>query len=164
MLDAFHQRCSPASLLRRWGRTHLPHPVLGRLLSHTESWLGLGGDGKPIALVSAGPLSREAGVFDLGLQVADTWHRRGIGTLLARHAAEHAHTLGAHTLSAYTEASNEPMLRLLDRLGLVHHIRHGSHLDVRLPLGAGPPRISSLLTLQGTHAPQRPGGEGSDPA
>lgn len=136
LVDAFHQRCCPSSLLRRWGRKHLPPRTLGQLLSHTECWLGLGVDNEPVALVCTGPVSREKGVFDLGLQVADDHQRRGIGTALARHAAEHAHARGAHSLSAYTEASNQPMLRLLRRLGPVRHTRHGSHLDVRLHLAA----------------------------
>ncbi|WP_435217667.1 GNAT family N-acetyltransferase [Streptomyces sp. bgisy034] len=105
-------------------------------MSHTECWLGLGTDNEPVALVCTGPVSREPGVFDLALQVADDHQLRGIGTALARHAAEHAHIRGAHTLSAYTEASNQPMLRLLHRLGPVRQTRHGSHLDVRLHLAA----------------------------
>ncbi|WP_234332297.1 GNAT family N-acetyltransferase [Streptomyces sp. NRRL F-5650] len=135
LVDAFHRRCSPAHLLRRWGRTRPSPRTLGRLLAHADCWLGLGAGDEPLALVSVGPVSREAGVFDLGLQVADAHQRRGIGTALARHAAQYAHDRGAHTLSTYTEASNQPMLRLLRRLGPVREMRHGAHLDVRLPLG-----------------------------
>ncbi|MYT96593.1 MULTISPECIES: GNAT family N-acetyltransferase [unclassified Streptomyces] len=134
-VDAFHQRCSRGQLLRRWGRTHLPHRTLSQLLAHADCWLGLGAGDEPLALVCTGPVSRETGVFDLGLQVADAHQRRGIGTALARHAAQYAQDRGAHTLSTYTEASNQPMLRLLRRLGPVRETRHGAHLDVRLPLG-----------------------------
>lgn len=135
LVDAFHRRCSPAHLLRRWGRTNPSPRTLGQLLTHADCWLGFGAGGEPLALVCAGPVSREAGVFDLGLQVADAHQRRGIGTALARHAAQYAQDRGAHTLSTYTEASNQPMLRLLRRLGPVRETRHGAHLDVRLPLG-----------------------------
>ncbi|MEV5979626.1 GNAT family N-acetyltransferase [Streptomyces sp. NPDC052114] len=139
LVDAFHQRCSPAQLLRRWGRTRPPHRTLSQMLAHTECWMGFGTDDKPLALVCTGPVSREAGVFDLGLQVADAHQRRGIGSALARHAAQYAQARGAHTLSTYTEASNQPMLRLLRRLGPVRETRHGAYLDVRLPLGASGP-------------------------
>ncbi|MBM7167067.1 GNAT family N-acetyltransferase [Streptomyces sp. G44] len=165
LVDAFHHRCSPAHLLRRWGRTHLPHRTLGQLLAHAECWLGLGAGDEPLALVCAGPVSREAGVFDLGLQVADAHQRRGIGTALARHAAQYAHARGAHTLSTYTEASNRPMLRLLRRLGPVRETRHGPHLAIRLHLGVSDlAHRTSPHPKEPLHAPQRSGQEGSDPA
>ncbi|GGU55398.1 hypothetical protein GCM10010211_20140 [Streptomyces albospinus] len=165
LVDAFHQRCSPAHLLLRWGRTHLPHRTLGQLLAHADCWLGIGAGGEPLALVCAGPVSREAGVFDLGLQVADAHQRRGIGTALARHAAQYAHARGAHTLSTYTEASSRPMLALLRRLGPVRETRHGAHLDVRLQLGvSGLAHRSSPHPKELLHAPQCPGQEVTDPA
>ncbi|MEU4347063.1 GNAT family N-acetyltransferase [Streptomyces sp. NPDC023838] len=165
LVDAFHQRCSPAHVLRRWGRTHLPHRTLGQLLAQADCWLGLGAGGEPLALVCTGPVSRAAGVFDLGLQVADAHQRRGIGTALARHAAQYAHARGAHTLSTYTEASNQAMLRLLRRLGPVRETRHGAQLDVRLPLGAGGLALrSSHHPKEPLHAPQCPGQQVADPA
>jgi len=86
-------------------------------------------------MASAGFVSREEGVVDLGLQVADAHQRRGIGTRLARHAAAHARRRGAHTLTAFTDASNTAMLRLLAHLGPAEHTRDGTYLDVRIPLG-----------------------------
>ncbi|MFE0134034.1 GNAT family N-acetyltransferase [Streptomyces sp. NPDC059037] len=152
-------------MLCRWGRTHLPHRTLGQLLAHADCWLGLGAGDEPLALVCAGPVSRESGVFDLGLQVADAHQRRGIGTVLARHAAQYAHARGAHTLSTYTEASNRPMLGLLRRLGPVRETRHGSHLALRLHLGvSGLAHRPSPHPKELLHAPQRSGQEGSDPA
>ncbi|MFK4222209.1 GNAT family N-acetyltransferase [Streptomyces sp. NPDC019890] len=137
LIDAFHRRCSRDNLLRRWGRTHITRRDFSRLLAHGDCWIAPGvGDG-PVALASAGPLSREAGVVDLGLQVADAHQRRGIGTALARHVAEHARARGAHTLSAYIQASNMPMLRLLRRLGPTRHTRDGTHLDVCVALATG---------------------------
>ncbi|MGP9017619.1 GNAT family N-acetyltransferase [Streptomyces sp. BR1] len=165
LVDAFHQRCSPAQLLHRWGRTQLPHRTLGQLLAQADCWLGLGAGDEPLALVCTGPVSRETGVFDLGLQVADAHQRRGIGTALARHAAQHAHARGAHTLSTYTQASNRPMLRLLRRLGTVRETRHGAHLDVRLHLGvSGLARRSSPHPKEPLYAPQCPGQEVAAPA
>ncbi|MGW2858280.1 GNAT family N-acetyltransferase [Streptomyces sp. NPDC001205] len=165
LLDAFHQRCSPGHLQLRWGRTHLPHRTLSQLLAQADCWLGLGAGDEPLALVCTGPVSQEAGVFDLGLQVADAHQRRGIGTALAHHASQHAHAQGAHTLSTYTQASNRPMLRLLRRLGPVRETRHGAHLDIRLPLGtSGLTPRPSPHPKEPPYAPQRPGQEGPDPA
>ncbi len=89
-----------------------------------------------LALACTGPVSRETGVFAVGLQAADAHQCRGIGTALARHAAQYAQDRGTPTLSTHTETSNQPMLRLLRRLGNVREVRHEVHLDVRLPLGA----------------------------
>ncbi|MEU9379632.1 GNAT family N-acetyltransferase [Streptomyces sp. NPDC048279] len=136
--ESLHQDCSEANLLLRWGRTRITHRDFTRLLDHCDVWIGLDAEGRPLAMVSAGLVSHEAGVVDLGLQVADAHQRRGIGTLLARHAADHARRRGAHTLTAYLHAANTPMLRLLARLGPAVHTRDGSHLDVRIPLGDTP--------------------------
>ncbi|WP_306300076.1 MULTISPECIES: GNAT family N-acetyltransferase [Streptomyces] len=138
LIDAFHRGCCPESLLRRWGRSRITRRDISRLLAHSTIWIGLDADGAPLGIVSAGFVSREAGVVDLGLQVADAHQRRGIGTLLARHAADHARRRGAHTLTAYLHAANTPMLRLLDRLGPAAHTRHGTYLDVRILLGERP--------------------------
>ncbi|WP_405734920.1 GNAT family N-acetyltransferase [Streptomyces sp. NBC_01537] len=140
LIEAFHRNCSPANLVRRWGRTHINRRGLSRLLAQGDCWITLDADGIPVALASIGPVSREPGVVDLGLQVADAHQRRGIGTALARHAADHARARGAHTLTAYTEASNEPMLRLLHRLGPSRHTRDGAQVDVRIPLDSPDPR------------------------
>jgi ribosomal protein S18 acetylase RimI-like enzyme len=137
LVDVLHRRCSPESLLRRWGRMHLTRRDLVRLLAHNTCWITTTeADGTPIALSSVGAVSREEGVVDLGLLVADAHHCQGIGIALARHAAEHARAHGTHTLSAYTEASNAPVLRLLDRLGPARHTRDGAYLEVRIPLVA----------------------------
>lgn len=134
LVAALHAQCSEANLLRRWGRTRLTPRDLSRLLAHAQCWIGLGADERPLALVCVGPVSREPGVFDLGLQVVDHRHRQGIGTALARQAARLARARGAHTLSAFTQASNAPMLRLLDRLGPTRHTVDGPYVEVRVAL------------------------------
>ncbi|MFF5303300.1 GNAT family N-acetyltransferase [Streptomyces sp. NPDC013161] len=134
LVAAFQAQCSEQNLLRCWGCTRLTPRDLSRLLAHAQSWIGLGADERPVALVCAGPVSREPGVFDLGLQVVDHRQRQGIGIALARQAARHARTRGAHTLSAFMQASNGPMLRLLDRLGPTSHTRDGPYVEVRLAL------------------------------
>ncbi|MEV3952390.1 GNAT family N-acetyltransferase [Streptomyces halstedii] len=139
LVAAFHAQCSEANLLRRWGRTHLLPRDLTRLLGQTRCWIGLGADGWPLALVCVGPVNREPGVADLGLQVADDRHRQGIGTALARHASAAARARGAHTLAVFTQASNTAMLRLMDRLGPTRHTRDGAYVEVRVALGASAP-------------------------
>ncbi|MCY0942368.1 GNAT family N-acetyltransferase [Streptomyces antarcticus] len=134
LIDTFHQACSAQALHRRWGRTRILRRDIERLLHHSASWIALHATNEVVALASAGPLGREAGVFDLGLQVADDHQRRGVGLALAQHAAAHARSQGGHTLSAYTEASNWPLRTLVRRLGHPTEIREGAHLDIRIPL------------------------------
>jgi GNAT superfamily N-acetyltransferase len=131
LLAAFHEQCSAQNMVRRWGRTRLMPRDLTRLLERSQCWIGLDADEQPLALVCIGPVSRE-----LGLQGAAARRRQGIGTVLARHAARLARTHGARTLSAFTQAPNTPMLRLLDRLGSTRHTRDGPHVEVRVALDA----------------------------
>ncbi|WP_455355353.1 N-acetyltransferase family protein [Streptomyces sp. SYSU K217416] len=139
LVAAFHAQCSETNLLRRWGRTRLLPRDLTRLLDQARCWIGLDADGRPLALVCVGPVSREPGVADLGLQVADDRHRQGIGTALAWQASAVARASGAHTLTAFTQASNTAMLRLLDRLGPARHTRDGAYVEVRVALNASAP-------------------------
>ncbi|KPC84315.1 GNAT family N-acetyltransferase [Streptomyces sp. NRRL S-4] len=139
LVAAFHAQCSEANLLHRWGRTRLLPRDLTRLLDQARCWIGLGADGRPLALVCVGPVSREPGVADLGLQVADDRHRQGIGTALAWQASAVARARGAHTLAAFTQASNTAMLRLMDRLGPTRHTRDGAYVEVRVALDASAP-------------------------
>ncbi|MBC9719231.1 GNAT family N-acetyltransferase [Streptomyces sp. TRM66268-LWL] len=136
LVAALHAQCSEQNLLRRWGRTRITPRDLSRLLTHADCWIGLGADERPLALVCAGSVTLEPGVVDLGLQVVDHRHRQGIGTALARQVARLARARGAHTLSAFTQASNAPMLRLLDRLGPTSHTRDGPYVEVRVALDA----------------------------
>ncbi|MEU9068977.1 GNAT family N-acetyltransferase [Streptomyces sp. NPDC048306] len=136
LVAAFHAQCSEQSLLRRWGRTRITPRDLSRLLARTQCWVGLGADERPLALVCVGPVSREPGVVDLGLQVVDHRHRQGIGTAVARQAALLARARSGHTLAAFVHASNAPMLRLLDRLGPARHSRDGPYVEVRVALDA----------------------------
>ncbi|WP_327352825.1 GNAT family N-acetyltransferase [Streptomyces sp. NBC_01304] len=145
LVAAFHAQCSEQNLFRRWGRTRLTPRDLSWLLAHAQCWIGLDADERPLALVCVGPVSRELGVFDLGLQVVDHRHRQGIGTALARHAARLARARGGHTLSAFTQASNAPMLRILDRLGPTRHTRDGPYVEIRVALDALAPDPKAAL-------------------
>ncbi|MET9812373.1 GNAT family N-acetyltransferase [Streptomyces sp. NPDC006355] len=134
LIDAFHQRCGQASLLLRWGRTRFAHRDFSRLLTHAECWIGLDAGEKPVGLVCVGPVSHQKGVVDLGLQVADARQHQGIGTALAQYAADTAREGGAHTLTAYTQASHASMLRILDHIGPARHIRDGPYVEVHVAL------------------------------
>ncbi|MEU8784854.1 GNAT family N-acetyltransferase [Streptomyces sp. NPDC048637] len=136
LVAVFHARCSEQNLLRRWGRTQLTPRDLTRLVTQAQCWIGLDAHELPLALVCVGPVSGEPGVIDLGLQVADDRHRQGIGTALAQQAAGIARTRGAHTLTAYTQASNAPMLRVTEHLGPSRRTRAGPHVEVRVALDA----------------------------
>ncbi|AJT62500.1 hypothetical protein T261_0811 [Streptomyces lydicus] len=81
---------------------------LTRLLAHAECRIGLDADEQPLGLVWVGPVSREQGVVDLGLQVIDACQLQGRGTALARYAAEVARARGARTLTAFKQASTRP--------------------------------------------------------
>ncbi|MEV5878043.1 GNAT family N-acetyltransferase [Streptomyces sp. NPDC052101] len=144
LIVAFHQQCPAANLMRRWGRIRVAPDDLTRLLARAECWVGLDAGEQVVALVCIGAVSGVPGAVDLGLQVIDRCQRQGVGTVLARHAADRARARGFHTLTAFTQASNTPMLRLLDRLGPTRHIRDGPYVEVRLALdGLGPDLRSS---------------------
>ncbi|MGC0418117.1 GNAT family N-acetyltransferase [Embleya sp. AB8] len=59
-----------------------------------------------------------SGTAELALAVADSWHGRGIGTLLIEHVVAMARADKVRTLVADTLAWNRPMLRVLEDLGL----------------------------------------------
>ncbi|MFF0201903.1 GNAT family N-acetyltransferase [Streptomyces sp. NPDC005017] len=134
LIDAFHQHCSEPSMLSRWGRTGFARRDLLRLLAHAECWIGLDADDAPVGLVCVGPVSRQEGVVDLGLQVADARQRQGIGTTLAWHAADAARARGGHTLTAYTRASHTAVLRIAEHLGPTRHTRDGPYVEVHVAL------------------------------
>ncbi|WP_327417565.1 GNAT family N-acetyltransferase [Streptomyces sp. NBC_01233] len=145
-MDAFHRGCTEKSLHRRWGHTRVRQRDWERLLTLSHCWAATEA-GAVVGLASIGPVRNEPGTVDLGIQVADSRHRRGIGTRLIHTAAGRARTAGAHTLHAYIERSNRPMLALLRRLGPTVEQPDGTHLEVRLPL--------ALLVLPTTHQPVR---------
>ncbi|WP_405421477.1 GNAT family N-acetyltransferase [Streptomyces erythrochromogenes] len=145
LIERFHRSCSEQALYRRWGRTRITRRDIERLLDHSSCWIALQAADEVVALASAGPVSREPGVFDLGLQVADVHQRRGIGLALAWHAAARARSRGGHTFSVHAEVSNLPMLGLVRCLGHPTGVRHeGTHIGVRVPLtgeGAVQPHV-----------------------
>ncbi|MFD3760520.1 GNAT family N-acetyltransferase [Streptomyces sp. NPDC058622] len=133
LIEAFHRACTEKSLHHRWGHAQVRQRDWGRLLALSKCWAATEAD-EVVGLVSVGPVRNEPGAVDLGLQVADPHHRRGIGTRLIQIAAGRARAAGARTLHAYVERSNRPMLALLRHLGPTAESPDGAHLQVRLPL------------------------------
>ncbi|MCY0932554.1 GNAT family N-acetyltransferase [Streptomyces sp. H27-H1] len=141
---------------RRWGRTRVRRRDWERLLTLSECWVAAEGL-VVVGLVSAGRVHNEPATVDLGLQVADQRHRRGIGTQLIRTAAGRAHAAGAYTMHAYVARSNNPMLALLRQLGPTAERPDGAHLEVRLPLALLALPAAHPSVRQDCHAhPQRP--------
>jgi acetyltransferase len=77
------------------------------------------------------------GLAELGLLVAEEWRGRGVGGLLTEAVASLARQRGATHLKAELLEENEPMLRLIERLGpTVRTHEHGVTLVyARLPAG-----------------------------
>ena len=72
---------------------------------------------------------------EFALAVTDTWQRLGIGTLLTRHVARIARSLGVSSWETYTMAGNLQMDRVMDRVGSRrgHMVEFGlSHSSYRL--------------------------------
>ncbi|WP_405496264.1 GNAT family N-acetyltransferase [Streptomyces sp. NBC_00096] len=146
LIEAFHRACTEKSLHSRWGHTQVRQRDWERLSALSECWVATEA-GAVVGLVSAGPVLSEPGTVDLGLQVADPHHRRGIGTRLIHTATDRARTAVALTLHVYVERSNRPMLALLRQLGPTSEHPVGAHLEVRLRL--------SLLALPAAPRPAR---------
>ena len=90
-------------------------------------------------------------VADLGLMVAATHRRRGIGTALLEAAVAWAKGSGVSKLELHVFPWNEPAIQLYERFGFEregrrrgHYLRHGEAVDAllmayHLPSGSGSP-------------------------
>ena len=75
-------------------------------------------DGAPIVVAEARyALSRERRECEFALSIADTWHRKGIGTLIMADVERRAASLGAERLVADVLRSNAPMKALARKAG-----------------------------------------------
>ncbi len=91
------------------------------------------------------PASRH--VADLGLMVAASARRRGIGWALLERAVQWASESGVRKLELHVFPYNEPAIRLYDRFGFVregvrkrHYRRGGDYVDAILMAYEVPPR------------------------
>ncbi|MGW1771945.1 N-acetyltransferase family protein [Streptomyces sp. NPDC002104] len=151
LIEAFHRACTEKSLHSRWGHTQVCQRDWERLSALSDCWVATEA-GAVVGLVSVGPVLSEPGTVDLGLQVADSHHRRGIGTRLIHNAADRARTAGARTLHAYVERSNRPMLALLRQLGPTAEHPVGAHLEIRHRLALPALPAAPLPVRQDPHA------------
>jgi RimJ/RimL family protein N-acetyltransferase len=71
---------------------------------------------------------------EAAVSVADAWHGRGLGGELVRFLAERAQDEGVRVFSAQTFATNEPSMRMLERLGRTRRSGAGSAVQVRVRL------------------------------
>ena len=82
--------------------------------------------------VGRDPHPASAHVADLGLMVAATWRRRGVGRALLEQAVAWARPAGVRKLELHVFPHNEPAIRLYERFGFVRegyrrdHYRRGS--------------------------------------
>jgi putative acetyltransferase len=98
-------------------------------------------DGKIVARLSLArdphPASRH--VADLGLMVAASHRRRGVGTALLEESVGWARRVGVRKLELHVFPWNEPALRLYESFGFEregyrrsHYLRHGELVDAIL--------------------------------
>lgn len=115
---AMHERCSPATLSRRYHGPvadadrylrHLLSPRFGRTLTaHTASG----------RLVALGHLLWDGDETEVALLVEDDWQRRGVGRELLGRLVAMAREADCESVYAVTTASNTPMVAAMRALGL----------------------------------------------
>lgn len=78
--------------------------------------------------------ARQAGVVEVAIEVADAFHRMGIGTALASLTIRHAHTNGFTLLTATTLWDNHAARGLLRHHGFRARHSRGSEIEHQLKL------------------------------
>jgi RimJ/RimL family protein N-acetyltransferase len=76
---------------------------------------------------------------ELAVTVADSWHDRGLGTVLVRVLGERAIEVGVKRFRAEMMADNEAVLRLLRSAGLVRETVTGDRATGYIELGTQGP-------------------------
>lgn len=133
------------------GRSIAVPPPAGVTTPHDLSWSA---DGEGVTasvgrhqVARARVLARRDGVLEVGLEVAPSWRRRGIGRGLLLRVRDHAETLGAEELVLHAPAGDDSLVHLVAAAGLRGRIRlsaEGLRIRVRLapldhPAGLGTP-------------------------
>ena len=72
---------------------------------------------------------------DLAITVADSWHGRGLATVLVQMLSERALEVGVKRFRAEMMADNEPVLRLLRSAGLTGETLTGERASGHIELG-----------------------------
>ncbi|MCK7626386.1 GNAT family N-acetyltransferase [Streptomyces sp. RS10V-4] len=134
---AMHQRCSTATLDRRYHGPvadadrylrHLLSPRFGRTLA-AETASG--------RLVALGHLLWDGDETEVALLVEDAWQQRGIGAELLRRLVAMAAETGSESVYAVTQASNTGMVAAMRGLGLPldYQIEEGTLVITACPEG-----------------------------
>ncbi|MEU1589125.1 GNAT family N-acetyltransferase [Micromonospora sp. NPDC005710] len=141
-----HEACSPRSRQRRYlGGAALPRPARLRQLLEPTRGLTLvasttGSDGTAESVVAMANLLGEGDEAEVALLVRDDWQRRGLGSALLRRLVQHADRSGYSALVLHVQATNDPMLRTLHRLGRPATAeRDGGLLTLTVPLAVAAP-------------------------
>jgi GNAT superfamily N-acetyltransferase len=116
---ALHERCSPATLRRRFHVpvSHVPERLVRELVAPERGWSVLAEQhGEAVGLACAGALT--ATQLEVGLLVEDRLHGTGVGSGMLRDLAREAASRGYHSLKCFVEPDNESMLPTVRRAGL----------------------------------------------
>ena len=140
-LGAFVDRCSPATLYRRFhGAGERParremERVAAPSATH-RSWLALspGGDVRGVATLAWG----RDGVVEAAFMVEDVWARRGVGRVLWAALASEARRSRLGTIRASVQADNERAVRFLLSVAPGARSRYAgdAEIEVTLPVTA----------------------------
>ncbi|EPD62416.1 hypothetical protein HMPREF1211_04050 [Streptomyces sp. HGB0020] len=147
---AMHQRCSPATLGRRYHGPvgdadrylgHLLSPRFGRTLAVQTA------SGR---IVGLGHLLWDGDETEVALLVEDKWQRRGIGAELLERLVGMAAQAGCASVYAVTQASNTGMVAAMRGLGLPldYQVEEGT-LVITARLGGGSARERGELSGAG---------------
>lgn len=124
LLASFASRMSTETRYRRFftasGGVHAKW--VGRLVGADQVDLLVQGavasDGFGEALIAVAESVRlSPTTAEFAMVADDGWHNLGVGTLLARHLAVQARSVGVEYWESYILAENLPILRVLDRVG-----------------------------------------------
>ncbi|WP_394345539.1 GNAT family N-acetyltransferase [Actinorugispora endophytica] len=109
-----------------------------------------GGGGDPVALAHL-MYTMDPGVGEIAFLVEDAWQGSGIGTCLARVLTAVAADWGLAEVRAETVPDNQPMQRIMRRLGATVHPPREGVVQARLPVAGTTPsrRPGRLMTLLG---------------
>jgi GNAT superfamily N-acetyltransferase len=138
-LDAFVDRCSPATLYRRFhgpgerqARQEMARVAAPR--ADHRSWVALspGGDVRGVATLASG----RDGTVEAAFMVEDAWARRGVGRVLWAALAEDACRARLATIQASVQADNERAVRFLLAVAPGARSRYAgdAQIDMTLPV------------------------------
>jgi len=138
-LDAFVDRCSPATLYRRFhGAGERPaRREMARVAAPSathRSWVAVspGGDIRGVATLAWGP----DGTVEAAFVVEDDWAGRGVGRTLLVALLDAARRAGLPTLRAMVQADNERAVRFLYAVvpGVRSRYAGDAEIEVTLPV------------------------------